>query len=69
MLVMRSLRHLTLGGLEHFLGSDIPIYVHEEELKEAFWISKAPCRLIADFLWPLIIRMQGDTERSTLTST
>ncbi|RSL56977.1 hypothetical protein CEP54_008549 [Fusarium duplospermum] len=25
------------GGLEHFLGSDIPIYVHEEEFKHACW--------------------------------
>lgn len=25
------------GGLEHFLGTDIPIYVHEEEFKHACW--------------------------------
>lgn len=30
---------LNPGGLEHFLGGKIPIYVHEDELKEAFWIS------------------------------
>lgn len=30
-----------LGGLEHFLKRDTPILVHEEELKEAFWISKS----------------------------
>lgn len=33
---------LIVGGLEHFLGTNIPIYVHEEELKEAFWISTYP---------------------------
>jgi glyoxylase-like metal-dependent hydrolase (beta-lactamase superfamily II) len=25
------------GGLEHFLGTDVPIYVHEEEFKHACW--------------------------------
>ncbi len=25
------------GGLEHFRGTDVPIYVHETELKHAFW--------------------------------
>lgn len=25
------------GGLEHFKGTDVPIYVHEEELKYAFY--------------------------------
>lgn len=25
------------GGLEHFVGKDIPIYVHEEEFKHACW--------------------------------
>jgi len=25
------------GGLEHFVGTDVPIYVHEEELKHACW--------------------------------
>lgn len=25
------------GGLEHFVGSDVPIYVHEEEFKHACW--------------------------------
>lgn len=25
------------GGLEHFIGTDVPIYVHEEELKHACW--------------------------------
>lgn len=25
------------GGLEHFMGSDVPIYVHEEEFKHACW--------------------------------
>lgn len=25
------------GGLEHFKGTDVPIYVHEEELKHAFY--------------------------------
>lgn len=25
------------GGLEHFRGTDVPIYVHEEELKHAFY--------------------------------
>ncbi|XHG01987.1 hypothetical protein AWENTII_005352 [Aspergillus wentii] len=25
------------GGLEHFLDTDIPIYVHEEEFKHACW--------------------------------
>ncbi|KAG4418435.1 hypothetical protein IFR04_008420 [Cadophora malorum] len=34
------LGHLHLdhaGGLEHFRGTDVPIYVHEEELKNAFY--------------------------------
>ena len=34
---------VTVGGLEHFVGTKVPIYVHEEELKEAFWISAQPC--------------------------
>jgi len=25
------------GGLEHFMGTDVPIYVHEEEFKHACW--------------------------------
>ena len=25
------------GGLEHFVGTDVPIYVHEEEFKHACW--------------------------------
>ncbi|GMF68210.1 unnamed protein product [Aspergillus oryzae] len=25
------------GGLEHFLNTDVPIYVHEEEFKHACW--------------------------------
>jgi len=25
------------GGLEHFTGTDVPIYVHEEEFKHACW--------------------------------
>lgn len=25
------------GGLEHFYGTDVPIYVHELELKHAFY--------------------------------
>jgi glyoxylase-like metal-dependent hydrolase (beta-lactamase superfamily II) len=25
------------GGLEHFIGTDVPIYVHEEEFKHACW--------------------------------
>ncbi|OJI91458.1 hypothetical protein ASPTUDRAFT_309751 [Aspergillus tubingensis CBS 134.48] len=25
------------GGLEHFFGTDIPIWCHEEEFKNAFW--------------------------------
>jgi len=25
------------GGLEHFIGTDIPIYVHEDEFKHACW--------------------------------
>ncbi|KID81490.1 metallo-beta-lactamase superfamily protein [Metarhizium guizhouense ARSEF 977] len=25
------------GGLEHFLGTDVPIYVHEDEFKHACW--------------------------------
>lgn len=25
------------GGLEHFLGTNVPIYVHEEEFKHATW--------------------------------
>lgn len=25
------------GGLEHFIDSDVPIYVHEEEFKHACW--------------------------------
>ncbi|KAJ6185322.1 hypothetical protein N7519_006623 [Penicillium mononematosum] len=25
------------GGLEHFVNTDVPIYVHEEELKHACW--------------------------------
>jgi len=25
------------GGLEHFRGSDVPIYIHEIELKHAFF--------------------------------
>lgn len=25
------------GGLEHFMDTDIPIYVHEEEFKHACW--------------------------------
>ena len=25
------------GGLKHFVGTDVPIYVHEEELKNAFY--------------------------------
>ncbi|KAK0115117.1 hypothetical protein ONS96_013587 [Cadophora gregata f. sp. sojae] len=34
------LGHLHLdhaGGLEHFTGTDVPIYVHEKELKHAFY--------------------------------
>lgn len=25
------------GGLEHFVGTNVPIYVHEEEFKHACW--------------------------------
>lgn len=25
------------GGLEHFSGTDVPVYVHEKELKHAFY--------------------------------
>lgn len=25
------------GGLEHFIGTDVPIYTHEEEFKHACW--------------------------------
>lgn len=25
------------GGLEHFVGTDVPIYVHEDEFKHACW--------------------------------
>jgi hypothetical protein len=47
MLVMRPIAVFDfLGGLEHFLGSDVPIYVHEKELKEAFWISEASRGLV-----------------------
>jgi len=38
-----------LGGLEHFLERDTPIFVHEEELKEAFWISKAFIEFLKDY--------------------
>lgn len=25
------------GGPEHFIGTDVPIYVHKEEFKHACW--------------------------------
>lgn len=31
------------GGLEHFVGTDIPIYVHESELKHAFYAVATGC--------------------------
>lgn len=33
------------GGLEHFVGTDIPIYVHEEEFKHACWAVAAKADL------------------------
>ena len=33
------------GGLEHFRGTDVPIYVHETELKHAFWVNPHPINL------------------------
>ncbi|KAF2089822.1 Metallo-hydrolase/oxidoreductase [Saccharata proteae CBS 121410] len=36
MVIMGHLHLDHAGGLEHFRGTDVPIYVHEDELKHAF---------------------------------
>ncbi|KAK4949496.1 hypothetical protein LTR10_012114 [Elasticomyces elasticus] len=36
-IVMGHLHLDHAGGLEHFMGTDVPIYVHEEEFKHACW--------------------------------
>lgn len=41
--VIQSHLHLDhAGGLHEFAGTDIPIYVHEEELKHAYYSAKTP---------------------------
>jgi hypothetical protein len=50
------------------LGSKVPIYVHEEELKEAFWISKSVFTE-ADSKWRHILLMLVDMARNISTST
>lgn len=37
MVIMGHLHLDHAGGLEHFVGTDVPIYVHETELKHAFY--------------------------------
>lgn len=37
MVIMGHLHLDHAGGLEHFMGTDVPIYVHELELKHAFF--------------------------------
>ena len=37
MVIMGHLHLDHAGGLEHFFGTDVPIYVHEKELKHAFF--------------------------------
>ncbi|KAI6884148.1 hypothetical protein KC318_g1650 [Hortaea werneckii] len=36
-IVMGHLHLDHAGGLEHFIGADVPIYLHEEEFKYACW--------------------------------
>lgn len=52
--VVMSHLHLDhTGGLVHFEGSDVPIYVHAEELKHAFYCAKTgdgdPAYLVEEF--------------------
>jgi glyoxylase-like metal-dependent hydrolase (beta-lactamase superfamily II) len=37
MVIMGHLHLDHAGGLEHFRGTDVPIYLHEEEFKHACW--------------------------------
>lgn len=52
--VIQSHLHLDhAGGLHHFAGTEVPIYVHEEELKFAYYSAKtdagSPAYVAADF--------------------
>ena len=41
--VLQTHLHLDhAGGLQHFAGTDVPIFVHEEELKFAYYSAKSP---------------------------
>ncbi|KAH6972394.1 metallo-beta-lactamase superfamily protein [Ilyonectria sp. MPI-CAGE-AT-0026] len=56
------------GGLEHFIGSDIPIYVHEEEFKHACWAAATgvdDALYLADYLTLDKLNWQTFSEKQT----